>query len=305
MWPSWKKKRNDILVGLRGHSHNVRMLPGIRNNSALQTLATQFVASLRREEYYKLVQRKAVSERRANPNDEMFDAERAVAYHMQQGDIDEASWLIFLMTYFARPADSGWRRLQDVYGMLGSGIWTWSRVKIQPKYFFDWIEANRESVGGKFGSHRKYETLRRESNRGMENAVSSYLAWIGPSDHRKFFATAVLNSGNNPHVIFDSLYHSMTVKSFGRLAKFDYLSLIGRYNIAPIDAGLAYLNGATGPLRGARLLFDGRPDGRSSIYNLQRMLDTLDHDISVSMKVMEDALCNWQKSPEKFIHFKG
>ncbi|WP_436443610.1 hypothetical protein [Enterococcus faecium] len=23
------------------------------------------------------------------------------------------------------------------------------------------------------------------------------------------------------------------------------------------------------------------------------------------MKVLEDALCNWQKSPKKFVHFKG
>ncbi len=89
------------------------------------------------------------------------------------------------------------------------------------------------------------------------------------------------------------------------MAKFDYLSLIGRYAIAPIDAGSAYLSGATGPVKGARQLFDGRRNGPSSLKKLQDMLDALDADLQVTMKVMEDALCNWQKSPDRFVHFKG
>ena len=35
------------------------------------------------------------------------------------------------------------------------------------------------------------------------------------------------------------------------------------------------------------------------------MLDVLDADLNVTMKVMEDALCNWQKSPVRFVHFRG
>ena len=101
------------------------------------------------------------------------------------------------------------------------------------------------------------------------------------------------------------LYREMPVMSFGRLAKFDYLALIGRYHIAPIVAGLAYLNGATGPARGARLLFTGNGQGPTGPEVLQRMLNRLDEDMHVGMQVMEDALCNWQKDPMQFIHFKG
>jgi hypothetical protein len=115
----------------------------------------------------------------------------------------------------------------------------------------------------------------------------------------------VQRTGNDPHKIFDALYRGLVVRSFGRLAKFDYLSLIGRYGIAPVEAGSAYLSGATGPAKGARLLFDGRPDGQSPLTELQSMLDALDADLQVTMKVMEDALCNWQKSPKRFVHFKG
>jgi hypothetical protein len=63
----------------------------------------QFISSLRRESYYALVQRQTISARRADPNSPSFDPERAVAYHLQRGNVDEAAWLVFLMTHFGRP----------------------------------------------------------------------------------------------------------------------------------------------------------------------------------------------------------
>src|SRR5690606_32849619 len=121
-------------------------------------------------------------------------------------------------------------------------------------------------------------------------AVADYLAWIGPAGHEAFFANAVRAAGNNPHTIFDHLYATLSVNSFGRLAKFDYLSLIGRYGLAPIAAGSAYLEGATGPGRGVRLLFDGNPMSATSNLTLQGKLDDLDAQLNVGMEVMEDAL---------------
>lgn len=128
---------------------------------------------------------------------------------------------------------------------------------------------------------------------------------IGKDGHEKFFSIAVQQAGNNSETIFDFLYRKIVVLSFGRLAKFDYLSLIGRYGIAPIHAGKAYFGGATGPTRGAKLLFTGNPESQLSTSTLQQYVDALDADIEVGMYVMEDALCNWQKSPSEFVHFRG
>jgi hypothetical protein len=304
-WPSWENEKQRIVAALQKHAATVRPLPGVAAPRALDTLATQFVASLRRERYYELVQAKPISARRANPNGHHFDAERAVAYHMQQGNIDEAAWLVFLMTHFAKPADTGWRRLQDVYGRLGAGIWDWNTVSANPAGFSAWLNANWQRIRGKFGNHRKYESLRPNATRNTSRVVDSYIAWIGVGGHARFFANTVRRAGNDPHTIFDALYHELPVVGFGRLAKFDYLSMIGRYQIAPINAGSAYLDGATGPAKGARLLFDGRRDGPSNNQQLQSWLDRLDRDLQGGMCVVEDALCNWQKSPSKFEHFKG
>lgn len=303
-WPAREGERQRIVRELAA-AHAALGFRGLADPVMIDTLSWQFIASLRREDYYRLVQLRPIAADRADPNSAAFDAERAVAFHMQRGDLDEAGWLIFLMTHFARRADTGWRRLQDVYGQLGAGVWSWVSVRQNPRAFINWLAANWQQVGGAFGNHRKYESMNPAAKRPMARAVRDYLAWIGAAGHRQFFANAVRSAGNDPHVIFDHLYRSMKVNSFGRLAKFDYLALIGRYRLAPIAAGSAYLKGATGPGRGARLLVDGNPTSRTTNGALQVALDALDRRLGVGMEVMEDALCNWQKSPRRFIHYKG
>jgi hypothetical protein len=304
VWPSRDAERQRI-VGELNAAKVPLGLNGLRNAATVEALALQFVASLRREDYYRHVQAKPISPERADPNHISFDAERAVAFHMQQGNIDEAGWLIFLMTLFARRPDTGWLRLQDVYGRLGVGIWDWTTVTANPAAFYQWLTANWRNVRGAFGNHRKYESMQPTANRPLSHAIADYLEWIGPAGHRAFFTNVVHTAGNNPNTIFDHLYYALRIISFGRLAKFDYLSLVGRYGVAPIAAGSAYLNGATGPSRGARLLFDGNPASTTNNKTLQCMLDELDVRLGVGMEVMEDALCNWQKSPQRFIHYKG
>lgn len=304
MWPS----RDTEYQRLAGELAAARVplgLAGLVNKATIDTLALQFVASQRREDYYKAVQSKPISAARADPNNPAFDAERAVAYHVQQGDVEEAGWLIFLMTYFARPVDSRWRRLQDVYGKLGTGRWDWATVTANPAAFYTWIDQNWQQIRGKFGNHRKYTSLRPNAPIPMRVTVANYLAWIGQAGHAAFFANAVHLAGNNPHTIFDNLYNGMKVGTFARLGKFDYLSLVGRYGLAPIEAGSAYLKGATGPGGGARLLVDGSRQSATPLQSIQKVLDDLDQRLKVGMTIMEDALCNWQKSPAKFVHYLG
>jgi hypothetical protein len=304
MWPSRDAERQRIANELAA-ARAPLSLAGLPNSATVGTLALQFVASLRREDYYKAVQKKPVAAARADPNSPLFDAERAVAFHMQQGNVDEAGWLIFLMTHFARPADTKWQRLQDVYGRLGAGVWDWVTVTANPAAFHSWIDANWQQIRGKFGNHRKYNSLQPTAASPMRRTVCDYLAWIGPAGHAAFFANAVRAAGNDPHTIYDHLYNSMKVLTFARLGKFDYLSLVGRYGLAPISAGSAYLKGATGPQSGARLLVDGSRSSATPLAAIQGTLDALDARLSVGMAVMEDALCNWQKSPTSFVHYLG
>jgi hypothetical protein len=102
------------------------------------------------------------------------------------------------------------------------------------------------------------------------------------------------------------LYSSMSdVASFGRTARFDYLTMLGKIGLALIEPGSVYMDGATGPWKGASLLFYGTDNAPVSRAQVDSFVRKLAGCLNVGMQVMEDALCNWQKSPEVFRPFRG
>jgi hypothetical protein len=158
-----------------------------------------------------------------------------------------------------------------------------------------------------FSNHRKYQSLSAYSNVGTGAVVASYVSWIGPPrTHLQKIQELHKIVGQDPRAVFDSLYRSMdSVMGFGRLGKFDFLTMLGKLGVAPIEPGSAYLVGATGPLQGARLLFTNDARANVSSRELDVRLAKLDAYLGVGMQVLEDSLCNWQKSPKKFISFRG
>ncbi len=112
--------------------------------------------------------------------------------------------------------------------------------------------------------------------------------------------------GNDPRELFHEMYKSMSaVVRFGRTAKFDYLAMIGKLGLANIEPDSAYAVDATGPLRGGRLLFGGEPNSKISARVLDAWLIDLDSFLAIGMQPLEDAICNWQKSPNVFKGFRG
>ncbi len=305
VWPSRKPLLDRLDASLAAFSQSKRPLPGIGTNERRLALAMQMVASMRRLDYTQAIRSRPADQRRADPASEMFDPERGAVYHANAGQLDEAVWLIFLATHFGKHPRWGWRRLRDVYAGSGGLTWTWSRVSGSPGAFSLWLETNITGIGGAFGNHRKYESLRAGAA-GTGAVVSSYVAWIGPAKSNKHrFAALVHTGGNDPHSIFKEFYTSLKVARFGRLARFDFLALLGRLGLAPIEPGAAYLKGSTGPLRGARLLFGNNRHAAIDEALLENWITELEADLKVGMQVVEDSLCNWQKSPDRFIHFTG
>jgi hypothetical protein len=270
------------------------------------------IESLRRIEFAHFVRDEQFDPARADPSSDIFDPLRAAVFWMRRGNIDEAFWLIFLFVHFGKHPKDRWRLIRDIYGGLGGQSWTWARVTADPGALRGWLAANErtlqsDGVSRRFGNHRKYESLDPSSPTGTAAVIESYIGWVNPPrTHQQLIQEAHRKVGQNPREVFDHLYHSMnSVRRFGRLARFDYLTMLGKLGLAPIEPGSAYMQGATGPLRGARLLFGGAVDANIGIKNLDELLATLDGSLQVGMQVLEDALCNWQKSPDQFISFRG
>ena len=91
----------------------------------------------------------------------------------------------------------------------------------------------------------------------------------------------------------------------GRLGRFDFLTMLGKLQLAPVAPGSVYLDKATGPLAGARLLFFGNRDHGITGNALEFRVNALDDILGVGKQVIEDSLCNWQKSPDVYEYFRG
>lgn len=289
-----------------------RPLPGIQDVACRSSLLEQLIESIRRIRYVTMLCQKNLSDGYADSSHEMFDPLKAAIIHKRRGNLDEAFWLVFIFTHFGKRKGTGWRLARNVYGGLGRSIpWSWTRTSADPDAFRHWLDQNQialKSCGG-FGNHRKYESLNAWKSNGTGEAFKTYLEWIGPDgNHAAFFSEASKTTAANPRAVFDHLYRSMrTVARFGRTGRFDYLTMVGKLGLVAIEPGSAYMQGATGPLTGARLLFGGHGNDSLTAITLDQRLVELDAALELyfGMQVLEDALCNWHKSPTRFVAFRG
>lgn len=309
MRPSDIKRAAALEAKLLQFDSSVETLLGIKSSAARGVLVEQMIESLRRIEFVHVVRYNDIDDRRADPSSPLFDPMRAAALKLRKGERDEAFWLVFLATHFGKHAKHGWGLARAVYGGSDGVVWTWKRVSQHVGSFRDWLARNEAALKARyaFSNHRKYQSLSAHSGAGTGAVIASYVAWVSPPrTHHQMIQDIHKKVGQDPKVVFDFLYKSMdAVTGFGRLGKFDHLTMLGKLGIAPIEPGSAYLVGATGPLQGARLLFANDTKASMIPRELDARLIKLDSYIGVGMQVLEDSLCNWQKSPKKFVSFRG
>jgi hypothetical protein len=308
-----KKLAEQLSLGLESFSRRVHPMPGIEDLARRESFVGQLIESIRRIRYTVVIAARDISPSRADPRSDLFEPLKAAILHRKENHFDEACWLVFLSVHFGKNRKSGWRLLKDVYGKLGHGEpWTWARVSSNPGLFRAWLredldQLKNDGIHRAFGNHRKYQSLDDQKDDGTGAAVESYVRWVGPAkSHQILISNAGNRCGGDPRQMFDVLYRSMdAVVSFGRMGKFDYLTMLAKLGLASIEPGSTYMGGSTGPIKGARLLFSGNSEDRLSATRLDSVLIQLGNELCVGMQVLEDALCNWQKSPSVFKPFRG
>lgn len=286
----------------------IHRMPGITSPESLDCLIKQMIDSVRRIRYVSVIKNKTHDISVCNPYSIAFDPIKAAAWHHQKGNIDEAAWLIFLSTHFGKNGRTGWRLVGNVYGSLGQKpIWTWPTIKTNVANFRNWLHQNERAVklNANFGNHRKYESINALQNNGTGEAISTYVNLIhNGGGHIKLFSDALADCNNDKRATFAKLYNTLSsVNRFGRTARFDYLTMVGKLKLIDIEPNSTYMHGATGPYLGASLLFGSH----QSKNTFNQWLDELDAHLNLyfGMQVLEDSLCNWQKSPNKYLYFKG
>lgn len=275
-------------------------LPGLIGPGRREAFVAQLVDSDRRRrfvEHFRTSER--LTARQADPTSGVFNPYAAAVLAHRARDLDEALWLVFLATHMGHHARARWTYTAKVYGRLGAGRWDWTAVLADVAGFDTWLQAHAAAVKqgpGGFGNHRKYESLA-----GTGAVVASYVDWIRPDRGHQRAIEDITAGAADAAEEFELLYNSMrAVHRFGRLARLDYLSTAGRLGLISAVAGRPYLPESTGPLRGARLLF-----GAATKRQLEARAVALGKILGVEFAVLEDAICNWQKTPDVFTHFGG
>lgn len=287
-------------------------LPGIASAQRIQCWAQQIVSSLRRISYTSTLLMRGVDQARCDPHSDIFDPIKGAIHFQRNGLLDEAVWLVFLLTHFGKHAEDGWKLAANVYGSFGEGpVWTFAHYGADRIGFENMLAANSgrledASISGRFSNHRKFQS---KKPRAIAKTFCTYYDWQTEfGGFRERIITTHENVGQEPRAAFDALYKSMKeVFGFGggRLGRFDFLTMLGKLQLAPITPGSVYLAKATGPLAGARLLFFGDRTHPITGRALEPRVDALDEILGVGKQVIEDSLCNWQKSPDAYVYFRG
>lgn len=283
-------------------------LPGIATPQRIRCWAQQIVSSLRRISYTETLLARAVSPQRCNPQSEIFDPVRGAIHFNRTGQLDEAVWLTFVLTHFGKHELNEWEFPKNIYGSFGAGpTWTLQEYGANPVAFENMLAENAGNLSpARFSNHRKFQSKKPQA---IARTFQTYYAWHTEfGNFRDRMIATHASVGQEPTAAFDELYKSMKgVFGFGsgRLGRFDFLSMLGKLQLAPIEPGSVYLDKATGPLAGARLLFFGDREHGITGKALESRVDGLDNFLGVGKQVIEDSLCNWQKSPDVYEYFRG
>lgn len=294
--------------GLADFESAVGPLRGLTSQARRDVLVAQIIESERRSRYIAHLREAELSDSALNPASGAFDPIKAAVLMKRAGDYDEACWLVLLSVHFGRHLRHDWELAAHFYGRLGQGgRWDWAQTSTDVEGVRLWLDLNRDAIrarGAGFGNHRKYESLRGRAANGTGVLIATYVNWVGPS-HAECFAD-VAGAQASSADRFAALYASMdSVIRFGRTARFDYLTMLGKLGLAEVEPDNAHLVGSTGPQKGARLLLEGISAGSPAAKELEAKIQPLQERLGIRFDVLEDALCNWQKCPNSFVAFRG
>jgi hypothetical protein len=225
-----------------------------------------------------------------------WDPRRAIVQLNCAGDVEEATWLTFLTSYFAAAEDDDrWRAVRTVYSGFGEHRISWRAVyQDATAALAPCTSRAKEYSQLSFGNHRKNEPLKAAHRYGIEAVVRSYLTLVkrlGNGSQAQMFT----RYSGDPGLKFHKLLVEVTgVLRFGRLGAFDFLTLLGTLGVYPLEPAHLYLEGSSWPLEGARRLL-GAPD-RANAPELDSRCSAVARELGVSLAVMEDALCTWHKT---------
>ncbi len=110
-----------IEAELVAFDQTTRPLPGVRHAARREAFCEQLLESIHRVRFVRALRARPITDRRADPDDDLFDPLKAAIIQQRRGNVEEAFWLVFLSIHFGKHGRGGWRYVREIYGRLGDG----------------------------------------------------------------------------------------------------------------------------------------------------------------------------------------
>ncbi|WP_415325120.1 hypothetical protein [Chryseobacterium sp. MMS23-Vi53] len=234
---------------------------------------------------------------------EVFDPIELAINYFQEGELDEACWLLFLYSYIGKHPKYEWNLLKKVYYKSDTDLWNWKNINNNFEIFENWLVENLLKIKDRagFGEYHKYSHFDNSKITVMCKDIHEYIKWVKESKNHECLLENAKTYNSEPSKVFHALYKSIDNKtSFNKLIKFTYLTLNGNLGIFPIKVGHSYLNDFILSKRGAQYLFENKNRKKISLDKLNELLILLSDylDLNEGLQILQKILATWGE--EKF-----
>ena len=187
------------------------------------------------------------------------------------GDLEEATWLAFLIAYLS-PVEG-----DDPFAGIELARTRWATGELP------------DLEGVPLGPRSSHDPARGHAT------LTAYRAWAARAGSQ---ASALRGEAAwTPQRRFDRAYERLALPGFGRAGRYEFLVLVGRLGLYDLEAWSLKLDAPTDPAT----LAAKRVFGIGDAINLQRRSSELAAETGVPIAALDLALVNWSRRPEERI----
>lgn len=208
-------------------------------------------------------------------------------------------WHSYVATYFGKSNSSKWNLFNKATFRDDNSLITLEYISENREEYFDYLRSLNFFENGNFSNHRKYTKKSLDGEKGVLYSFDFVL------DNLPLYTPDEI-------VPFDEIYrNALSIPNFGRMAAFDFTCNLCKCGLNVEEPESMYQSYSTGPLEALNdfLILSGVDNAPKSLQisigdELLRWFET-NSDIYMLAQVLEDTICNWQKSPNSHTRYFG
>ncbi len=267
-------------------------------DDVINTLCYQTIDSIRRISIYKKYAEKAKNAEELNLPF-YYTSNPFTLSQRSSLNIGSKVWYIYLATYFGKSNKSKWKLFYKAAFRKDETLIRVEEILASREQYYSHLSNIDLFENADYSNHRKFTKKSLVGEKGVINSMDYFLDNLDDYSHAK-------------PIDFNIIYNNaLKIPNFGRLAAFDFTSSLCKCNLNVKDPISMYHHNSSGPLRALKdflILADCKDLSKSAQIKLgdDLLYWFFQHsDIEIVAQVLEDAICNWQKSPRHYQRYFG